>query len=186
MQIGTTMKAILWSGGIACWVVLAGCTKEEPIRRSLAQISATVIASDLGRSRDLFSLVPASVDGSFTSEGAVACFHEKSERGIRFLLQTDGGLRTCSGKFPAWLQPWARRQDVVAIICSDGEKILVLGDGTIWRRVDSGLPFRPLRDCSPAWRNNEAGCIDSSKSGRTLDAPEDLCESGSAGLADGG
>ena len=188
MQIMRAAGSIARRSRFEAWllaILLIGCTKEESLRPSRAHSSATLMASELGRSKDFFFQVPSAVDGSFT-RGENACFEENAKRRVHFLLGTDGGLRTCSGEFLPGLQPWAARNDVVAVICSGDEQVLVVGDGTVWGRVDPRFPFRATWDCSPVWNNREARCRDLSESGDVLNAPVDICERALSDSTDGG
>jgi hypothetical protein len=125
----------------------------------------------------MFHPIPTIVDGSFTSNGENACYDEKHGREVRFILRTDGGFRTCSGRFLPALAQWGDRLDVLAIMCAADEQLMVIADGTVWSRTDSRSPFRPVEDCSPYWNGRKDHCRDMTKTDVSLGGPSDLCDS---------
>ena len=74
MQIMRAAGSIARRSRFEAWllaILLIGCTKEESLRPSRAHSSATLMASELGRSKDFFFQVPSAVDGSFTDRKSV-------------------------------------------------------------------------------------------------------------------
>lgn len=144
------------------------------------------MAARLKGQRDMFRQIPSAVEGSFTSEREGACFEENADQKTRFVLRTNSRFVTCSGRSLSYLNAWASRQDVVAIICAAEEEVLVIGDGAVWARTNPHFPFRPVRDCSPIWIAPTAACRDISKTDTLMGGPVDLCEFRAEKTNDGG
>jgi hypothetical protein len=135
-----------------------------------------VIAMFSNGSREMFTPVPAiSGDGSVTSIGAGACMSERREAAARLILRSEGSFRGCAGQFFRNLELWASRQDVIAVVCTDEDELVVLADGTLWARSEGKSPFRLAADCSPQWYGRIEPCLEFGDSVVTMGAPVDLC-----------
>ena len=177
-----------WGFIIFCCVIvgLAGCSKKRRDTPSAARTTAAFIAMFSDGYRDMFRPIPSLVDGSFTSDGDDACRSDRAEPPRHLVLRTDGGFRTCGGQFLPYLAEWGTRNDVIAVVCTTDEQVVVLGDGTLWARSDAHVPFRPAQDCSQHWDGKAGPCRDLAGIESSIGGPVDLCEFGSLTRGDAG
>lgn len=171
-------RSVVLSAAICGYALLAlSACKKSGLRRpwSAFETHAAGIAMTSNGARDMFALVPSAVDGAFTSQGDTSCDLERREP-VRFVLRTDGGFRTCSGQFLEAVEPWATRQDVIAVICGREDQAIVLADGTYWARKNPAVPFRALKDCRMDWHGRIGGCRDLSQDELLMPAPPDICK----------